>query len=282
MIRLSRRFVGKGLVGLLGLLICSTALVTSQSALAESDAITAVALQHDDDPLTSGRLALQTEPDQAPAPSTAAPEVGPVVVTDATLATFPTSTCPTGRNKSEPVGEGYIMKVTGPCYEGAPVAVGLLKITDIIFPDGEVRLDLKVVTGQDRASFILGFREQLPGLDVASDNYQAIVLPGVGWAMLFRGESPLVSRKDLGGVLSRDDWNTVAVRTRGPDIWMLVNDQLVAQARDSAYDRGYLFLALRRIGEVADSPETAAVLRNIRISRLASEDPARTPAIQTQ
>jgi hypothetical protein len=280
MLRMSRRLPGIGPFGLLFLLTCAGATLTSDSARAEpaTRPVPEVSSRHD--PVTSPSLAWQTTPNVTPGPASPAPDIGPAIVADSTLATFPSFTCPTGRNKQEPVGEGYIFKVTGPCYEGAPVALALLKITDIVFRDGEVRFELKVVTGQERASFIVGFREQRPGIESSADNYQAILLPGLGWATLFRGESALVVRKDLGSALSRDDWNTVAVRASGPNMWLLVNDQLVAQATDSAYDQGFFFFALRRTGELNDSAETAAVIRNIRISRLASGDPARAPAIQ--
>src|SRR5262249_13204291 len=110
--------------------------------------------------------------------------------------------------------------------------------------------------------------------------YQAAILPALGWGNLLQGETTLVVRKDLGSVLSRDDWNTVAVRARGNDLWILVNDQVVAQANNSKYDRGRIWFALRRMGDINDPPETAAVFRNLRISGLASGDPSRVPAVQ--
>jgi hypothetical protein len=228
-----------------------------------------------------------TAAQEAPAEESAqplAPEVGAVVLANpiAGTATLPPVTCPTGRNKGEPVGEGYIFKISGKCLETATVALApAMKITDVLFPDGEVRLEFKVVSGHERASFILGFRDQGDPTTVSLDNYQAIVLPGLGWAALNRGGSTeLVVRLDLAGQLARDDWNSVAVRALGPELWFFVNDQLVGQTSDATYDSGRIFFALRRLGDPNDGAESAAVIRNLLVSRLTDADPARAPVIQ--
>lgn len=80
--------------------------------------------------------------------------------------------------------------------------------------------------------------------------------------------------------MTPDAWNTVAVCARGVDLWILVNDQVVAQATDAQHDRGRISFALRRLGDVNDPPETAAVVRNLQISSLASGDPGRVPTIR--
>lgn len=214
--------------------------------------------------------------------SMTAPDVGAPLFTSPTFSFFGPYTCPTGRNKSEPVGEGYIFKVTGRCSDGAQMDGLAAMINDVNFADGEASLDVKVVSGFDRANFVLGFRDQSKDTSISSANYQAMVLPGLGAAELHRsGNNVLANRKDLGGVLSRDDWNTVAIRARGPDFWLMINGQLVIQASDANYDRGHLFFALLRLGNLDDPSETAAVIRNLRVSPLAAGDPTRVPAAQT-
>ena len=203
------------------------------------------------------------------------PDVGAMFFSDPTFSIFGSFKCPSGRNTSEPVGEGYILKVTGKCDDESTIALAFNWITDLLVPDGEVRFDFKVVTGHDRASVILGFRTQSDFRD-----YEAAIVPGSGLAGLYRGDKLLAARRDLSSVISRDDWNTLAVRMRGSDLWLLVNDQLVLQANDSTYDRGHVSFALRRMGDINDSPETAAVLRNLRVSSLATGDPSRAPSEQ--
>jgi uncharacterized protein DUF3105/3-keto-disaccharide hydrolase len=227
------------------------------------------------------QLDWQAAPGQTPASGGTPPDIGSPMFTDPTFSVYPPYTCPNGRMKFEHVDEGYILKVTGTCWESPSlsespsVALGLLRIKDLVLPDGEARFDFKVVSGQDRASVILGFREQPDAF-----SYQAVVLPGLGEADLYRGNTALAIRKDVGSAISRDDWNTLAVRVRGNDLWVLVNDQLVLQANDPTYDRGRLTFSLRRLGDVNDPPETAAVFRNLRISPLANGDPSRVPMFQ--
>ena len=204
------------------------------------------------------------------------PDVGAVVLTDATFAGFGPYTCPSGRHKSEPVGEGYILKVTGKCSDTAALPLIGARVSSVSFPDGEIRLDFKIVSGHDRARFNLGFRVQPDYAD-----YQVVVTPALNSASLFgNSNDPLAFRQDLSGVMSRDDWNTLAVRARGSELWVLLNDQLVLQGNDPTYDRGVTVFGLRRLGDVNDEPETAAVIRNLRISALANSDPEQSPRLQ--
>jgi hypothetical protein len=147
-----------------------------------------------------------------------------------------------------------------------------ISLNRLVFPDGEARLEFKVVSGHDRGGFILSVREGPPGT-----GYAAAIAPALGVAALLGGNTQLGARNDLAEIMSRDDWNSIAIRARGPDLWLLVNDQLVGQASDPRFDSGRLSFALRRLGDPNDEPETAAVIRNLRISRLADGDPARAP-----
>jgi 3-keto-disaccharide hydrolase len=251
-------------------------------ALIVSDALPAAVSAAGPPSIDQASAAWQTAPEPTPRPPSALPEVGAVVLADPMFAPFGPFACPTGRVRSEPVGEGYIIKVTGRCTPEAPAAGQVLWLTDVLFPDGEVRFDVKVVTGQPRAGVSLGFRYQThPDRESWDEAYQAVFLPGSGAAALVVGSRVLVQRRDLGTVLSPDDWNTIAVRARGTGFWVLVNDQLVMEASDSTYDRGHLFFGLRRTGELDDPPETAAVFRNLRIARLIEGDADHAPTLQT-
>ena len=231
--------------------------------------------------LTPPTVAQETEPESAPDRSPTysghqavpePPRVGDVILHDDLVGpgVLTAGRCETGRNVGEFVGEGYIMKVTGKCRDDAPIAAVLPPpIRDLSFPDGEVRIETKAVSGQDRASFILWVRGQAE----APGAYEIVMLPARGIVALLRfGGGPpvaLAERGDLASFLARDDWNSLAVRARGPDLWVLVNDQPVLAARDETYDHGTVSVGLRRTDNPDDNAETAVVVRNLRISRLA-------------
>lgn len=179
--------------------------------------------------------------------------------------------CPSGRNVGEFVGEGYILKVTGPCSEGVPGAwIALPAIPDLVVPDGEIRLEAKVVSGHDRALVFVLFR----GAPDPPRGYDLSVNPSRGAAGLLKQQSgsamvPLAMRTDLAGRMSRDDWNEYAIRLDGPNIWVLLNGEPILSASDGMIDRGRVSFGVERLGNPDDSPETAVVFRNLRISRLA-------------
>lgn len=172
-----------------------------------------------------------------------------------------------------------MIKITGRCEEEQPFASLAMKIASIIFPDGEVRIEAKIVSGHERAIFFLGFRDQGDRLITSRDNYSASVAPRLGSAILSRSNTSLVSRRDLSELLAPDDWNSLAVRARGADLWVFVNDQLVAQASEPTFDSGRIFFGLQRLGDLADTAESAVVIRNLRVSRLSTGDPARAPTL---
>ena len=213
-------------------------------------------------PQTAGALRITGAP----------PAVGDVVLEDSLTArgVLSAGRCSTGRGLAEFVDEGYILKVTGKCREadGSP-SIFPPGIPGLTVPDGEVRLEVKAVSGHDRVSFLFGIRQQ-PTL---TDSYQVAVAPGMGVAVLTRTESGqqpviLARRSDLAGRLVRDDWNSVAVRLQGQNLWVLLNDELILSAADPAYERGSVYVGLRRLGNPDDEPESAVVIRNLRVSRL--------------
>lgn len=203
--------------------------------------------------------------------SGAPPAVGEVVLEDPLTAPglIEAWRCPSGRNVGEFVGEGYIIKVTGSCSDTYPdAAITPSYVAGLDLPDGEVRLDVKVVSGHDRASFLLIFRGQYE----TQQWYWFSFVPARGWATLEKvadGKHALASRFDLRGRVASDDWNTLAVRLQGPNIWVLMNDEPILSAADPAFDRGSVAVGLFRMGDANDTAESAAVIRNLRVSRLA-------------
>jgi hypothetical protein len=196
------------------------------------------------------------------------PDVGQVVLEDPLTApgSLSPGRCPTGRNVGQFVGEGFILKVTGKCSENDAVAIAAPPpIEGLNFSDGEVRLDVKAVSGHDRVAFVLGVRGQTQ----AAGSYQAIIMPGRGAAALTTGSSDVAGRTGLGGRLAPDGWNSLAVRAQGPNLWVLLNDEPILSATDATYQSGSVFIGVRRLGDANDSSESAVVVRNLRVSSLA-------------
>lgn len=202
------------------------------------------------------------------------PAVGEIMMDDQLIApgALPGRfSCPTGKGLGEFVGEGYIVKVAGRCHDSLQRAFATLPpIPDLVVPDGEIRLDAKVVSGHDRAGVLLQFRSQAD----PPRGYTLVIGPSQGAALLQKEEGttgvPLALRTDLAGGLSRDGWNTLAIRLDGPSIWVLVNDELILSASDSMLDRGSVRFGVMRTGNPSDDVESAAVFRNLRVSGLAS------------
>ncbi|MGE3272849.1 MAG: hypothetical protein AB7P40_29195 [Chloroflexota bacterium] len=203
------------------------------------------------------------------------PAAGKVIVEDALASpgVIPGKvSCPSGKNIGEFVGEGYIVKISGRCVpEASAAAMTLPGFPDLEIPDGEIRVEAKVVSGHDRADIWISFREQRN----PSQGYLLAAVPALGFAGLVKydqnasAEVPLAMRDDLAGRYSRDDWNELAVRLAGPNIWVLLNGQPVLSASDSTRDRGGLSFGVKRLGGADDNAESAVVFRNLRVSQLA-------------
>jgi len=213
----------------------------------------------------AGALQLQIEP----------PAVGGVIVSDglAGPGVIPASVvCPSGRASREFVDEGVIVKVAGPCLADSPAAVfetGTIPGLDI--PDGEVQVDFKLVSGADRAQVLVFVRSEL--VDDCYRGYSPAIT-GRGAAAVLKlsgcGVTPILAeRGDLAGKVRRDDWNTVAVRLEGPNIWVFLNDELILSLADSTFDHGGLNLRVLRTGDLNDTAESAVVFRNLRVAELA-------------
>jgi hypothetical protein len=216
-------------------------------------------------PVPAGALQVQLEP----------PGVGAIILDDALTGpgALPASfICPTDRNQREFVGEGVIIKLTGPCGSGATSsAMGSGEVAGLDIPDGEVRVDFKLVSGAERAHVSMLVR--LSTVDDCAYGYLPVIT-GQGAAGIVKvdGCGPaltLASRGDLADRLRHDDWNSLAVRLEGPNMWLYLNDELIVSVSDDGFDHGGLMLRLTRLGDVNDTAETAVVFRNLRVSQLA-------------
>jgi hypothetical protein len=162
------------------------------------------------------------------------------------------------------------MKVTGTCSEAETQAVVFASyVNGLMLQDGELRFQLKVVSGRERASFLLDFRQQPD----PRASYELAFVPALGWATLAKpgGLVPLLAgRKDLQGRVA-EDWNTLAIRLDGENLWVLLNDELILSAADRSFGQGRVLFGLFRMGDGSDTQESAVVIRNLRVSNLAPQ-----------
>ena len=190
------------------------------------------------------------------------------------------SVCPTTRNDRQFVGEGYRFRVTGKCLDTSTNASVAYRLRNLVVPDGEVSLQMRVVSGAERARVRLYLRDQGdPG-----GGYSVTLEPGRGAATLAvlanNQVTVLAEQTNLAGQFTRDDWNTLAIRAQGSNLWVLLNGVPILSASDPTFSSGGVFIALARLGELGDDQETAVILRNLRVSRLAGGDRARVPTYQ--
>lgn len=225
---------------------------------------------------------LSTAQEPAPPGQTPSDGLGPAVIEDPLTGPglVQQGTCPTQRADRDFVEQGYLLKVAGRC-NAADVFAGVgHRILGLTFADGEIRLDMKAVSKPERVRFYLAFRDQTD----SGNELHVMVAPAPGFAHIGRlvgGEgSVLAERGDLAGVLSPDDWNTLAVRARGPDLALSVNGRAILFATDASFETGFVNLFLLRSESLDDDQEAAVVVRDLRVAGWASGEKARLPTYQ--
>jgi hypothetical protein len=237
-------------------------------------------------------LAVAWSPGAVRADDPPPPAVGNVILEDdlsgPTL--FRPYACKTRRGGLDYVGEGLRLKSDGPCNDGDIIAASIATIRGLEIPDGEIRVEAKAVGGIERARIGIDARTQpinvgpITSLDIIPPIYAVAVEPGryTGLAGL-PGKTTL--RRDVEGIVTADDWNAVAIRMQGPNIWLMLNDQPILFYSDTQLDRGGAFFDLVRVSDGPqdsvtdpnDTTEVAVVYRNLKVSALAEGDPARVP-----
>jgi hypothetical protein len=215
---------------------------------------------------------------QGPADAGLPPAVGSSVVEDSLTGPglLQAYTCPSKRNTADFASDGLAFKITGKCSDTSNTAYLSEHMSRIVLRDGEVRFEMRTVGSAGRSIVRLYFRAR----PTTEEGYYAVeIRPGAGAAALYRSApgqfTTLAERGDLGGLLGDDQWKSVAVRTQGPKIWVLINDQVVLSAVDTSHDVGDLIVGVARLGDVNEQDPTTVVLRNFRVARLAEGDDAR-------
>jgi hypothetical protein len=171
------------------------------------------------------------------------------------------------------VGEGFKLRVMGPCFLLLDEAWITVQANGVAVGDGEVAIDFKVVDGAERATV---------GLYVRNVNEQLIgghVHPARGEASLFTlaggQQTDLGYRNNL--VVPPYEWNRLALRVSGHDVWLLVNDEPVLYSREVHADAGKIVIEVVRGGDSEDEAETAVVFRDLTLTALEGGEPGRAP-----
>jgi hypothetical protein len=179
---------------------------------------------------------------------------------------FEPGNCPTGANGGEIVGEGYKQTVRGRCIANRNVAdVAKLGFTPML-GDGEVALDFRVVEGVGRAAVYLHTRLQ------GGNSVTGFISVGTGQAELHQrvnGSSSLVAlRQDVAKFITSDDWNHLALRLRGGEVWLLLNDEPILHATGVPTDLGGVGLQTLREGDLDSEGEVTVVYHGLTFSKL--------------
>jgi hypothetical protein len=161
------------------------------------------------------------------------------------------------------------MRITGRCEEGDPFAALASPITGLVVPDGEVRIELRPVSGAERMLFGIRYRTQAD----QQSSYLTVIDP-VGRGVLTlkeaNGQSTRLNQPLIGPAQdpSADGWIPLAVRMQGPRLWAMLGDQPVLLASDATFEEGGVLFQLIRVGNPDESVEASVLLRNLRISNL--------------
>jgi len=243
---------------------------TELAVVVRNAKVTALA---DGDPARAPMLTVPTPPPDAPA-------LGNVVIDDplTTPAVIPPLTCPSGLSVGENVSEGLIIKLHGRCEWNSPWTGLPMGASGLSILDGDTAVDFKVVRGGPRT---------LAGLIVRARQGSALtawVNPNTGITGLIRTvdgfDEAIASRIDAHRLASRNDWNRVAVRTRGSEAWVLLNGQPILHTNAATVGVGGVEVAVLRDGNLDDPEEAAVVFRNLTVTTLAGGDPVRAPTYQ--
>ena len=93
------------------------------------------------------------------------------------------------------------------------------------------------------------------------------------------GENKTVaSRQGLGQVMDPTAWNRVALRVKGGEAWLLINDTPVLYTADVIDQSGGIGIALVREGDPEDEEEVVVVFKDLTLSTVAGAEPGRQPS----
>ena len=209
-----------------------------------------------------------------------APAVGEVILEESLIqpTVIPAGRCQTGLASVEHVGDGVLMKTRGRCRpESTAVALSEV-VRGLSVLDGDVAVSFKAVNGTPRTQVTLNARlRDRIALSV-------IVNPATGFASLSRFEDGnvrrLASREDAHRLAKPGDWNRLALRMRGAEVWVLLNEQPLLYSADADLGVGGAGFGTVRSGSLDDDQESAVVFADLKVSALEDGDPSRWPSFR--
>jgi hypothetical protein len=230
-------------------------------------------------PKPAGQPAGPSAPSGSSAPSAASgsslPALGAVTYENALQdeKVFKAGHCFGQNAKGHYVGEGFRLSATGRCpliLEESTISVWANGVT---IGDGEVAIDFKVVEGSSRARvglYVRNVNEELIGGQVQPARGEASLLTIKGIQ-----QTDLGYRNNL--VVPQNEWNRLAVRVYGYNVWLLINDEPVLHSNEVYADAGRVIIEMVRDGDLDDGAEVAVVFRNLTLTALEGGDPERAP-----
>jgi hypothetical protein len=188
---------------------------------------------------------------------------------------FPAGVCGTGYGRGDLTPDGLQITVLGQCIYDAPISEVSVTGKGLAIADGDVAMDIKVTNHADRARPAIYARIRDGKMMGASFSYPT------GQIVLFKrdgsDDTTLASRQDLSAVMDPAGWNRVALRVRGTEAWLLVNDVPVLYTAEAIDQAGGVGIELVREGSTEDEDEAVVVFKDLTLSSVAGSDPTRAP-----
>lgn len=188
---------------------------------------------------------------------------------------FPAGVCGTGYALGDLIPDGLELTVLGQCFYDAPISELSVTGKGLAITDGDLAVNIKVTNHLDRARPAIYARIKDGKMLGAAFSFPQ------GQIVLFKRDgstdTTLGTRQDLGAVMDPGDWNRVALRVRGSEVWLLVNDQPVLYSAEGIDQTGGVGLELVREGSTVDEDEAVVVFKDLTLSSVAGADASRAP-----
>ena len=188
---------------------------------------------------------------------------------------LPAGVCRTGYALGDLLPEGLELTVLGYCFEGQEQPSLTVPARGVTIGDGDVALDLKVTNNPGRVGVNVFVRDRDGKL---MSTYLSFAR---NEATLFKREggqkTTVASRQDLNQTIDPGAWNRVALRVKGGEAWLLINDTPYLYTADVIDQVGGIGIALVREGNTEDEDEAVVVFKDLTLSTVQGADPARAP-----
>ena len=217
----------------------------------------------------------QPAPQSAGGFSPAPPPLGAVTYENALKddKVFPAGRCFGGLGMGQYVGEGFKMWLRGRCILILDDVEMSVASKGVNVGDGEVALDFKLVDGAERAIiglYVRNINERSIGTQIHAARGEASLFTMAGST-----STDLAYRGNI--VIPPYEWNRLALRVSGHNVWLLINDEPVLHSAEVPADAGSVILELVREGNPDDENESAVVFRNLTMTALDGGEPDRAP-----